>query len=300
MVVVVAVGARVSFLLNLYVHLEVASGSLPIYHSNAYRDQVQDILPKELEKRFLRLAEGYDFSLSMRHVASKAGKIDDIFSQVAGRENQWRKVLEKAAKLYLPFWRKEVEPSLQTLVRDSSPRFGRILEGTRLIAELTGRSWEMEEITILPVYALSDRFGFGSQPLGMDAVMIGVADLDLFTVAMLHEVTHLNLGDSIDLVARDYECEPDILTESVANMVTGTLIKRLHLKPPGGFHGPYTEEYKSFLAKFEEYNKLIQPLWSRYLEWKGAEDIADTLDRFLGKHLADLFHPMWPPSTETS
>lgn len=285
------IGVRISFPLNLYIHLEIASGSPPVYFSKKYCDYVQAYLPQRLRENFIAQTRGYDFSLSMRLVASRAKSIEDIMLDVVAKPVKWRHTLKEAARHYLPFWENEAQPNLQAFVHDASTQFSQILEGAKLIPEMTGHNMEIDEVTILPVHAVSDEFGFGGQPIGKRSIMIGPAESHLFVLGVLHEIAHLNLGDKIDLLGRRHGYEPDILTESVANMVTGTLIRRLHLTPPSErdmAHGPDTDEYRSFLDKFENYNKLIRPLWKQYLETTETEGTRNTIHDFLETKLTNI------------
>jgi hypothetical protein len=285
---ITAVGARISFPLNLYVHLEVGSGSPPIYFSRTYLECVSQLLPPPLRQSFNALAKGYDFSLTMRLAASRARTVEDITPLIPGSmtgTQRWHDLLEEASQRYQEFWDREARPSLETFLGKASTRFDQVLEGARLVPELTGHGWEVSELCILPVYAVSEMFGFGGQPLGEECVIVGPAEPDLFVVGVLHEVVHLNLGKGVGKVARTHGYEPDVFTESVANMVTGTLIHRVGLEPPSDTHGPDTTEYRSFLDKFEEYNEILRPLWSHHLDAVREHETTDTIDHWLDTNL---------------
>jgi len=250
---------EISYLLNFWVHLEVALGSPSIYYSEEYEKEVYELTNK-YKKDFLKYHQGEEFSLKIRKLASECQSIEQFLQALSEYSISFSKIVALAHKDYFNYWlvKKNTLKKFAGFLDRLQPKLKEI---AKEIPTITGIPWQSRKITFFPIYCLYEKFQFGAQPIFPSAILLGKTNTSFSILAIAHELIHLNAQKRIEHIMRNAGYEfSDILNEALTNLATNVLIDRKFITSPKSYKSPKvkTKEYMNFCKKVEIVSQKIK------------------------------------------
>lgn len=260
---------RISFPLNFWIHLETACGSPSVYYSPSYENEVSFQI-REIRTKFLEIHEGYNFSLEIRRIASNCKTVEELANSLVEYNISWRKIIAQNSETYKLYWDSlflhEVKSFSDVIKNNANILNNVVLE----IPKITGIRSLPRNIKIYPIHSLSEKYGFGAQPIFPDGVLLGIINEEFLLLALTHEIIHLNTYDVFrNLVShKKRKFEKDVIDEALVNLTLNVMIEKnlLHQPVLDIIPGVETPEFKEFQRRFEELNSQILPLTKGILE----------------------------------
>lgn len=277
---------EINFPLNFWIHLETACGSPTVYHSQLYENEVSFQIRK-VKKEFLRIHQGYDFSLSIRKMASVCKTIEELAELLTEYNVEWKKILQSNEK-YKVYWNSIALKELKIFINTINNNVNKLKDIALKVSKFTGIRSLPKNIKIYPIHSLSEKYGFGAQPIFPNGILLGVVNEKSVVLALTHEIIHLNTYNVFRNIF-NYEkskFEEDIIDEVLVNLTLNAMIRKGLLEPPvfNVVSSVETPEFKEFQRKFEELNSQILPLTKEILERrKTILDMKIKIEKIISK-----------------
>jgi len=249
----------ISFGLNLFFHLEVISGSVPQRFSKKYALKYPEFF--ELAKKFRWEFDPQVISWDFKNEIEKSNAFEKGGIKFGKKIKQ---IYKKAAKLYKPYWEKEIKRKLIRFKEKLEKKRRQIEAIIKKIENFTGIRFK-PTIKIYLVEALSEEYKCGGEILD-DGIVIGIIkDWNFAKVIITHELVHLNIRERIiQKIPFAYEKDRDKINEALTILITFKIL------------GKRTYRGETF------YIRLFKPLFSRIRRISKFENfISNTLVKAL-------------------
>jgi hypothetical protein len=253
----------INFNLNLFIHLEVISGSIPQRFSKKYALKYPEFF--ELAKKFRWEFDPQVISWSFKNEIEKSNAFEKGGIKFGKKIKQ---IYEKAAKLYKPYWEKEIEGKLIRFKDKLEEKRNQIEAIIEKIENFTGIKFK-PMIKIYLVEALSEEYKCGGEILD-DGIVIGIIkDWDLAKVVITHELVHLNIRERIiQKIPFAYEKDRDKINEALTDLITSFILEE-NIIEKETFYLKLFKPFFSNIRKISNFEKFISDIFKQTLHVKG-------------------------------
>ncbi len=245
----------VSFKMNLFFHLEVISGSVPVRFNKKYISKY----PK-----FISLAKKFRWNFDPQTISwyfKKRIEKPNAFEK-AGIEfgRNVEKIFKEAAKLYKPHWENEIKKRLENFEKSLEKEknwLDSLNSNIQKIENITKIPFSTNRINIYLVEALSQEYGkIGGEPL-INGIAVGrIKDLEVLKMVITHELVHLNLMNRIiNLLPEKYRKEEHQINEAITDLIARRVLN-LSFSKEELMKNPYIEIFQPFFQNVSEIKNL--------------------------------------------
>jgi hypothetical protein len=219
-------GLRIRFsvspFMNLYYSLEVATGSIKEAYNEEFAKRMKEIFPEDILERFARLSNNQRFSWLLKSCLSREISRSKLEKSLLSLAREYHQLLTEAFSSYQGYW-KQTQSSLLRVkgelekVRESCQSL------ITTVSEVLNLPLKTEK---LDVYILDAPAG---EPIDHKAIAYGASLQVPFFALILHETTHILVGEKIRLASRKYTSDEhaEYVDEAIMNLITKSVLSRL-------------------------------------------------------------------------
>jgi hypothetical protein len=253
----------ISFGLNLFFHLEVISGSVPQRFSKKYALKYPEFF--ELAKKFRWEFDPQVISWNFKNEIEKSNAFGKGGLKFGKKIKQ---IYKKAAKLYKPYWEKEIKGKLIRFKEELEKKRRQIEAIVEKIENFTGIRFK-PTIKIYLVEALSEEYKCGGEVLD-DGIVIGIIkDWDFTKVVITHELVHLNVRERIiQKIPFAYEKDADKINEALTDLITSFILGESIIRKET-FYVKLFKPFFSNIKRISNFEKFISDVFAQTLSVRG-------------------------------
>lgn len=307
---------HVSPSLNLYYSLEVATGTIIEAYDEEYALKMKKIFPYNILKRFKELHEPQRYSFRVKTSLFNGISVERLKNSMLTLSSEFYELLKKAYPHYEKHWN-EIGSALlkaKNILEKQKAEYGTLISS---VSNLLKIPWEIEELRVQLVDP------FTGEPIGRNIISLGIGSIaslpasDLATVSsffILHEATHILVGDIIRKTSKKYTTEEhsEYIDEAVMNLISSSVLNReiqfkerfgksmdkaSEMNFPPTSHLRKTESYESKLHRarhakrnhyIKYYKTLLQDDWDEMLTTNYL--FPSLMKKLLENNIADIRH----------
>lgn len=273
---------KINLFLNLYYHLERAAPSVKEHFSEKYRKKAIKLTDEAILENFMMLlGSSQRISWIFKKVIYESKDFSEIKQRIKTAVDGWTteilNVLETAQCNYLEYFNKTAKPKLEKYKQRLEKTKPELEQAALRIPQLTKKPWKLDKFIIYLVESLSEQYGIGGEPIFDDSISIGIMKLKTAKLVIIHELTHINLGSSINRLVPQYlwrNGDSDAINEAFIQLITNSIFKYMDKPPRSKAKVPsyirlfWTEwqDYISNLDKYPAIEDFLSPLLRRKLK----------------------------------